>query len=77
MKVVAMPVFPERPVRPIRCTAEREQSLWPTAQGLGPSPHPWLPKLPTIVLDLLRHIVIDDVLDGREVQALGGYVRSH
>lgn len=40
MKVVAMPVFPERPVRPIRCTAEREQNLWPTAQGLGPSLHP-------------------------------------
>ena len=77
MKVVAMPVFPERPVRPIRCTADREQSMWPPLQGPGPSPQPQPPKYPTVVLDLLGHVIIDDVLDGREVQALGGYICGH
>lgn len=76
MKVVAMPVFPERPVRPILCTAERGNSLWPSAWGWGLACTP-IPQVPTIVLDLLRHVVIDDMLDGREVQALGGYVCGH
>lgn len=35
------------------------------------------PQAPTVVLDLLRHVIIDDMLDGREVQALGGYICGH
>ena len=34
MKVVAMPVFPERPVRPMRCTAERgNRACGPLSRG--------------------------------------------
>ena len=51
--------------------------MWPPLQGLGLSPQPQPPKYPTVVLDLLRHVIIDDVLDGREVQALGGYICGH
>lgn len=40
MKVVAMPVFPERPVRPIRCTAERNRASGLLSRVWGPSPHP-------------------------------------
>lgn len=31
----------------------------------------------TIVLNLFRHVIIDDMLDGREVQALGGDICGH
>lgn len=79
MNVVAMPVFPERPVRPILCTAERGTASGPLpGAGAQPAAQPLsFPQAPTVVLDLLRHVIIDDVLDGREVQALGGYICGH
>lgn len=49
MKVVAMPVFPERPVRPIRCTVERGTDSGPLLDTRclvalpQPSPCPWAP----------------------------------
>ena len=31
----------------------------------------------TIVLNVSGHVIVDDMLDGGEVQALGGYVCCH
>lgn len=31
----------------------------------------------TVVLDLLRHVVVNYMLNGREIQTLGSYIRSH
>lgn len=77
MKVVAMFVFFERLVWLIWCIVEREQSFWFIVQGLGFSLYFWFFKFFIIVFDFFRYIVIDDVLDGREVQVFGGYVRSY
>lgn len=55
---------------------ERDRASGPLPRGWRQA-HPLAPKLPTIVLDLLRHVVIDHMLDGREVEALGGYVCGH
>lgn len=40
---------------------------------MGPPQSP----VPTVVLNLLRHVVVDDVLDGWEVQALGSNVSGN
>lgn len=78
MKVVAMPVFPERPVRPIRCTARKGTACGslPEGQALLLSSPP-IPHLCTIVLNFFRHVIVDDVLDGRKVQAFRGHIRGH
>lgn len=78
MKVVAMPVFPERPVRPIRCTAMKRTALSPLPGRLVLILFsPPISRAPTIVLDFFRHVIIDDVLDGRKVEAFGGHICGH
>ena len=93
MKVVAMPVLPQRPVRPILCQVSKE------LQHIHASPaHDWAQtscsakvRAPQnihqdcydvqaspvhIVFYFLRHVIVNDMLNVREVQALGSNIRS-
>lgn len=78
MKVVAMPVFPERPVRPILCTARKGTGSGRLPGGLALLlSSPPIPMRLTIVFYLFRHVIVDDMLDGRKVQAFRGHICGH